>query len=140
MPHASMKWYGRAIGTATLGVLVMAFIAIGCRSGHDVVDVSGSDYGKTAHLAPGDTLLVTLATVPGTGYEWSITNAPCLRQTGEPQMGSPPGGRIGAAQNETFSFEAEGPACRGELRLDYFRPWEKSPAPAKSFRLKISVK
>jgi predicted secreted protein len=102
--------------------------------------VKEQDSGKSATIAPGDTLLVTLSTTPGTGYGWRVTDVSCLRQTADPQIEAAPSGLVGAPQNETFAFEATAAPCIGMVKLDYVRPWEKDESPAKTFGLKIAVR
>jgi predicted secreted protein len=101
--------------------------------------VKDADNGKTATLLRDDSLVVSLAATPGTGFGWRITESACLRQSAEPQFSPPPGGLAGAQQTETIVFQPVSAPCSGELDLAYSRPWEQV-APARTFRLSILVK
>jgi len=123
----------------SLITIAVVICASGCPSGHSEILVKAADSGKSARLATGDTLLVTLETTPGTGYGWRVTSAPCLREAADPLISAAASGLVGAPQNETFTFEAGASPCSGSLRLDYVRPWEQNHPSARTFILKLTV-
>jgi len=131
-----------------LFVLMVVFCAslISCsRSGDtapaNTTNVTDADNEHAVLLATGDTLVVALASTPGTGFGWKVAelDSKMLREIGTPEVipGSHP--MPGASATQVFHFQAVGAGSTG-LELDYVRPWEKGAAPARTFRLGVTVR
>lgn len=104
--------------------------------------LSEEDSGSTAQLRVGDTIDVTLAGNPTTGFTWETeaVDASVLKQLGEPEYVPDPHpvGVVGSGGKFTFRFEA---VASGQtlLRLVYHRPWETGVAPEKTFEVTVVV-
>jgi inhibitor of cysteine peptidase len=103
--------------------------------------VTDSDNGRTVTLNRAGTLIVALASTPGTGYGWTVSalDARVLKEIGKPRLihGAHP--MPGAPATQVFRFSAAG-AGSTRLELDYIRPWEKNVPPARIFRLDVTVR
>jgi inhibitor of cysteine peptidase len=142
-----------------LGVVVLVagvvWLAAGCGAGEpaDEVPAEGpagevvlraEDDGGEVALAVGQTLVVTLASNPTTGYGWQVAEGPgpVLAQVGEavyqeaPQEGTP---LVGVGGTETFRFEGKD-AGQTTLRLEYRRPWEEGVDPVETFTVAVVVR
>lgn len=146
--RARRRQFPVAGGRLVLCVLAVAFFAslISCsRSGDSVAGnttkVTDADNEHAVLLTTGDTLVVALASTPGTGFGWKIADldSKMLREIGTPEVipGSHP--MPGAPATQVFHFQAIGGGSTG-LELDYVRPWEKGAAPARSFKLGVTVR
>lgn len=103
------------------------------------VTVSQSDNGSHQSLVPGDTFVVRLKSNLTTGYRWSVTTAdPTLLRKKPEQYKRPVPGKVGQGGVQIFMFTALKPGETSVL-LGYSRPFEKHAAPAKTFRVEISV-
>lgn len=103
-----------------------------------VVDVDEGSAGKTIELAAGQSLVVSLAATPSTGFDWDVVKAPPALAA--PEMGFVKGGeQPGAAGKRrlTFAVKSALPAGEHELVLGYARSFEKGVAPFKTFKLKL---
>ena len=107
----------------------------------EAVCLTEKDAGRKVALKVGDTLEVTLAANPTTGYNWFVEKmkSGALKQEGEPAFKPDAPGRIGAGGKMTFKFQA---VAAGEtaLKFGYKRPWEKKEPPAKTFEVNVTVK
>ena len=119
---------------------------ISCSRGGDAApasttNVTDADNEHAVLLANRDTLVVSLASTPGTGFGWKVAelDTKMLREIGTPEVipGSHP--MPGAPATQVFHFQAVGSGSTG-LELDYVRPWEKGAAPARTFKLGITVR
>ncbi|GAB2707625.1 protease inhibitor I42 family protein [Nocardia thraciensis] len=104
--------------------------------------VTGDFDGKEVSLVPGQTLEVSLAANPTTGYQWELValDQTILAQVGEPEFrpAAESGNVVGAGGNSIWRFVAEAPGGT-ELRMGYARPWEQGSEPAEGFTLKVAV-
>ncbi len=105
------------------------------------VVVTKADADKTVMVAPGQTLEVVLDANPSTGYTWTIASAPeFLKSEGEPTFASESAsGVVGAGGKQTLTFSVTA-AGKGELSLNYVRPWETTTAPAETFKVDVESK
>jgi inhibitor of cysteine peptidase len=135
---------------ARFAVLVLAMVSfsslISCsRSGDSMpagtTNVTDADNEHAVILAVGDTLVVSLATTPGTGFGWKMAelDGKMLRAVGTPEVIPNAHPMPGAPATQVFHFQAVGAGSTG-LELDYLRPWEKSAAPARTFHLGVTVR
>ena len=122
-------------------VLLLASLIL-CGAGQafaEPIKLIGSDSGRTINMKIGDCLNIILDGNPTTGYIWEEASQlpPVLKQYKRMEF-VPRSKLIGSGGRSTFYYKA---AARGskELKLVYRRPWEKQ-APARTFKLKVSVK
>ncbi len=106
------------------------------------VTVTGDFDGKEVSLVSGQTLEVSLAANPTTGYQWELgaLDQTILAQVGEPEFrpAAESGNIVGAGGNSIWRFVAKAPGGT-ELRMGYARPWEQGSEPAEHFTLKVAV-
>jgi inhibitor of cysteine peptidase len=108
------------------------------------VVLGGEDNGGQVALSVGQSLVVTLASNPTTGYSWQVAEGTgtVLAQVGEaiyretPQEGTP---LVGVGGTETFRFEARA-AGQTSLLLEYRRPWEETVEPVETFSVDVVVR
>ena len=107
----------------------------------ETVCLTDKDAGRQVSLKVGDTLEVSLAANPTTGYNWfqAETRFRVLKPDGEPVFKPEAPDRMGAGGRMTFKFRA---VAAGEtaLKLYYKRPWEKKEPPDKTFKVTVTVK
>ncbi len=100
------------------------------------IALTAADNGTVVSMSTGNTLTVTLAGNPTTGYAWEIAavDAAVLAPAGEPQYVSddPPAGAgediVGGGGTYTFTFTAVAPGDT-TLSLVYRRPFEPDDTP-----------
>jgi len=109
--------------------------------GGETVCVTEKDAGRKVSLKVGETLEVTLAANPTTGYNWfvGVMKTGVLKQEGERAFKSDAPDRMGAGGKTTLRFRAVA-AGETELKLHYKRPWEKKEPPDETFKVKVTVK
>jgi inhibitor of cysteine peptidase len=103
--------------------------------------VTQTDADKTVTATPGQTIEVVLDANPSTGYTWIVASTPeFLKSQGEPTFASQAeSGVVGAGGKQTLKFTVTAPG-KGELSLDYVRPWETGTAPAETFKAQVEAK
>lgn len=134
----------------TLAVVVMMAAVLGACGSKDegpsgsapTGDVTVTASGPAA-LKVGQTLVVTLASNPSTGYSWTISGAPdgaVLTQDGDitytpsnPDVVMP-----GSGGSETVRFTATA-AGTTTIVLDYRRPWETDVPPVETVTIDVTV-
>jgi inhibitor of cysteine peptidase len=124
-----------------IALLLLSVWCAGCP--HKAVTVAaGQEYdGRTIKLQAGDSVKLSLAENPTTGYRWEFLAKP------EPQcvivsdayVANPAMNQIGGGGAHVWEFRTEKKGT-GTLKLGYRRPWEKDAAPAKTFTLILVVK
>lgn len=89
-------------------------------------------------LQIGDTLRIVLAATPSTGYSWHVASATAALKamSSSNRPGTPQ--RPGAAGTQTLVLKAVTPG-KGNLVLDYSRPWEKGKPAARQYAIAVSV-
>lgn len=103
------------------------------------LEINADNSGQTITLALGQTLVLSLPTNAGTGFQWKTVRVPdFLTPMGEPEFKSN-GQRVGAGGVTIWRLQATSPGHEG-LVLDYRRIWEKEVAPAKTVRYTIIVR
>ena len=141
-------WRGRAgRGYLVLIVLAAALALIPASSrganaaAGNTIRVTDADNGRTVTIASGDTLVVSLASTPGTGFGWKVAQIDdkVLRKTGAPELIHLPNPMPGAPATQVFRFVATGGGSTG-LELEYVRPWEHGTPPARTFKLGVTVR
>ena len=96
---------------------------------------------RTVTMNVGDTLQVSLASNPSTGFGWApdmqITNAAVMAQAGHEVLG-PVAGRLGAASREVWALQAIGPGTT-TVSTTYGRPWPGGEKDAWTFTAEVTV-
>ncbi len=110
------------------------------------ITLSEKDEGRQIDLVEGQSLAISLAANPSTGYRWQTVevNPALLLQTQKARFR--PGLRaidstqpiVGAPGIQVMRFAALA-AGLSELRFVYRRPWEKNEPPLKSYALKVNA-
>ena len=134
---------------AALAVTMTAGAALGgCGQMPDADTTSAHTVTLTASgpatLAVGDTLAITLAANPSTGYSWTLATAPdaaVLAAAGEPaytpdRTDGPP--MPGAGGKTTFRLVAAGVGTT-RVVLTYRRGWETDVPPAETVTVDVTV-
>ena len=102
--------------------------------------VGASQAGQQINLKRGASLLVRLQANPSTGYSWSVIGDPAplsfVSSKNETAQQNQP--RTGAPGMQVLRFKANVPGTV-ELTLGYRRPWEKETAPAKTFKIHVTI-
>ena len=120
-------------------LLISSGTLLGCNP-RRTVSIGEAENGKTVELNAGDTLTISLAGNPTTGYNWYVASvdANILKQQGEPVF-SASSNLVGAGGTLTLTFQA---ALAGQtsLVLDYKRIWETGVPPAQIYSVTVVVK
>jgi inhibitor of cysteine peptidase len=134
---------GIAIPFALIACMAVAACGNGDRSAGDPVTLAAADSGRTVSAAVGQEIVLTLATTPGTGYSWMLTDsaAPMLRLVEGTAVtrDSAMEGRVGAPASATWRFRAD-TAGSGTVRLEYRRPWERDAPAARLYEVNVAVR
>ena len=119
------------VPSALVGIFLLAQ---GCAT----APIASSD--RDVIVSEGSTFEVVLGGHAGTGYSWTVDGAyaptvELLRR--EPRDSAEhPGGVPGAGEPQTFVFLARRSGTV-TLHFTYARPWEKSPLPARTYRVQV---
>lgn len=117
--------------------LVLLLGAAGCNG--KTIKVDETMNGQTIEVQTGDTIAVTLAGNPTTGFSWVVSDldAAILSQQGEAEFKAD-SNLLGSGGMVTTNFKAEGPGTVA-LTLSYMRAWE-SVQPLQVFTVTVEVK
>jgi inhibitor of cysteine peptidase len=125
-----------------LGFLILLPPAFGADESAplNLINATESDNGSTVKLQSGEGLSISLAITTGTGYSWRVAHVDrkVLRPGGAPTLVKNAYPMPGATATQVFRFMVTGLGTT-QLELDYVRPWEKGVAPARIFRLDVTV-
>src|SRR6266702_3775821 len=103
--------------------------------------VTEKDNEGKVTVIKGKELLVSLDIIQGTGYTWEVAKKDDkqLEKVGDPTIEKAQKGVVGGKAQQVFRFKA---AEKGDttLELNYRRPFEKDKDPAKTFKIKVTVK
>jgi len=128
-------------GRAPEGGLTLTAGPVGGRPEFAVAfDLGAEDDGREIELGRGESLAITLASNPTTGYRWEVIEVEerVLPPVGESEF-RPESDGIGAPGVEIFRFKAMD-AGQTTLNLVYHRPWEEDVAPLNTFSLQVIVR
>lgn len=127
------------LSTLGLALILSALIFTGCGPAKEV-EVDASANGSQIDLHKGQTLVITLASNPTTGYQWEVIelDESILRQMGEAEFQSE-SDLPGSGGVEIFRFQAVS-AGQAALELVYHRPWEEDEEPLETFSLQVVVR
>ncbi len=142
-----------AIGAAviTLALATAGLVFAGCASDKEsdvdtpTMALTESDNGASLTVGVGDTITITLAGNPTTGYSWEsdLSEADVALLTlvgGEPtyQADETDTDVVGAGGTYTFTFEAAA-AGQAELKLKYWRSFEAQAEPLETFTIYLTI-
>jgi inhibitor of cysteine peptidase len=156
------RWAGVLLATVTLLALALASSAQSSSPPPEPpsppeIQIGAQDNGRQVRIHEGQTLVISLAANPSTGYGWepehaglSAAAAPILIQVGSEYLPTEPSGQpgnlsevggsllLGVPATQVLRFV---PAAEGKttLRLLYRRPWEKNLAPSAQFSLDVEA-
>ena len=101
--------------------------------------ISAEDNGGQVTLEVGQTLVLTLASNPTTGYEWEIAeiDEAILKETHHEYKADWPV-LIGSGGKEIWRFQAQSSGST-TLSLEYRRSWEKAE-PIETFGVEVVVR
>ena len=126
----------------TIPVLLFSFFLLVCLSscGGKIVKLDENSNGQTIELNKGQTLSISLQGNPTTGYNWELAEVDqsILKPMGEADYKSD-SMLIGSGGVYTFKFEALDSGTT-DLKLIYFRSFEKDTPPINTFELNVTVK
>lgn len=110
-----------------------------CDATRAIYSLSDEANGQTLVVAVGDTLAVSLASNPTTGYEWEVLTIDpvILRFDGKSYAGSFPAA-VGSGGAETLCFTALAQGST-QLALMYHRPFETGIPPLETFAISLEV-
>lgn len=125
---------------ATLIILVSVLLCVSLTAcGGKNIRIAEAYNGQTLSLKQGDTLTLSLAGNPTTGYNWELNelDQSILEQQGETEYkaGST---LLGAGGVYTFTFKAVAPGST-TLMVIYYRSFEKDVPPIDTFEMTITV-
>lgn len=108
-----------------------------------IVNDQETNSGSQINLSVGDQLSVTLDSNATTGYSWNlsaISDASVIAKISDeyiaPTPSDPP--LAGQGGQEVWTFEALD-AGTATISMQYIRPWETEPEPAKTFEITVTV-
>src|SRR5690242_1201136 len=103
------------------------------------IQVTEDDQGKYFTLAPGDSLIIVLASNPSTGYAWEVKSVdhPVLLLAGEPVFKAD-SDKLGAPGKTTLILNGVTTGSQA-LTLLYQRSFEKDAKPLKTFTINVTI-
>jgi inhibitor of cysteine peptidase len=127
-----------------LDLIVLLLLSVCCAAcPHKPVTITADmNYdGRTLTMQSGDSVELSLAENPTTGYKWEFLAKPdpiCVI-VNDAYVANPALNSVGGGGAHDWEVRA---ATRGtgKVSLGYRRPWEKDSAPAKTFTLTLVVK
>ena len=123
-------------------LLVLAACVGGAAANQDnkTVTITEKDTDGKIKLSKGDTLVLKLPVQGGTGFTWVLAknDKDKIKQIGKEETEKPEKPLPGARVMRVWRFNAEA-AGTTELELHYKRPFEKDKAPAKTFKVILTI-
>jgi inhibitor of cysteine peptidase len=131
----------RVLVTVSIGVLLAVALS-GCGSTtSSTVELTARDGGSLQTIAVGQSIRISLDSNPSTGYRWEIDGAvpPILEESGAAQYVGGATSAPGAGGTEVWTFVGKS-AGAGTLKLKYWRSFEPTATPAKTFEVSVDVR
>jgi inhibitor of cysteine peptidase len=102
--------------------------------------LSEADNEANVTIAKGSTLVIRLAANPSTGYSWQLGGDPKLLSLDPTKFEPAKSDKrlVGSPEVQVMQFKAKDSGT-ASLVLEYRRPWEKNVAPAKTFKVQVTV-
>jgi inhibitor of cysteine peptidase len=132
-----------------IAVLALSLPACGPTAKDVAVQVPESDFAANQNqtrdagsIKTGDTITVTVASNPTTGFEWElagISDPAVIAQDGESEYVPPETSALGAGGQEVWHFETlkKGSSL---ISLSYSRPWEGDEKAERTLEISVIVK
>lgn len=104
------------------------------------VKIGDTDNGSQVTLEVGQTLVLSLASNPTTGYQWGIAelDEAILRETDHQYKADWPV-TIGSGGKEVWRFQALNSGTT-RLSLEYTRPWEENAEAIQTYTVEVMVR
>jgi inhibitor of cysteine peptidase len=130
----------RAMELGLIGIVLVGSLIACAPKSPAPLEVGSADAGSIQTLAVGQQLRVSLDSNPTTGYRWAVdgTLPPGLEQMGESKY-TARSSAIGAGGVEVWTFIGKSVGT-GTLKLKYWRSFEPTVAPVKTFEVGIDVR
>jgi inhibitor of cysteine peptidase len=113
--------------------------ALAAESDGPPLTLTTQDNGREVSVGVGNTVVLRLEAIPGTGYGWQVVRngAPQLQQEGAPVF--EPKNRMGegGAEDEVFQFRVQRSGTT-DLELQYRRPSDTRSTAIKTFKIRIT--
>jgi len=115
--------------------IVFSFFLGACSA--SCLTLTEKDNDSTVSLIAGQSLIITLASNPSTGYSWNIVSIDpaLLKQVGEKEY-KQESDRKGGGGHTIFRFRGTGKG-KLSLKLAYYQGWEKNSSYEKTFTVTI---
>jgi len=123
-----------------LGLLLLAAIAACGSKPASPIELTGTSNAPQQALAVGQQLKITLDSNPSTGYRWAVDGAvpPQLQQVAEASYDGT-ANMPGAGGTEVWTFVGKS-AGTGALKLKYWRSFEPTATPVRTFKVSVDVR
>jgi inhibitor of cysteine peptidase len=138
----------KLIFAGLIAIMALALPACTTTPKEVAVQVSYDDFMQSTHLVReikagvGDTIKVTVASNPTTGYTWALagfSDPEVLVQEGEPDYIPPESNLIGAGGQSVWTFKAVKKGA-SRISLEYSQPWAGGDKAAWTLGISVSVK
>ena len=128
-------------GVLLAACLVVCVVVSACTTGPKAaIDLTAKDSGSKQTLAVGQQLRVTLDANPTTGYQWAVDGSLPAQLT---QVGSAAytshSTAIGGGGSDLWTFVGASTGT-GSLKLKYWRSFEPTATPVKTFEVQVDVR
>lgn len=120
-------------------LVIVGSLLFGCTP-RRTIPIGEAENGRTVEMNAGDTLKISLAGNPTTGYNWYVASVDTdvLQQVGESVFVAS-SNAMGAGGIITLSFQAS-IAGQTSLMLEYKRAWETGVSPLQTYSVMVVVK
>jgi inhibitor of cysteine peptidase len=134
--RSSERWRVELIAIA---IVLLSVWSAGCPHKAVTITADKNYDGRTTRLGVGDTVKLSLAENPTTGYRWEILAKaePACVVVSDAYVANPAMNQIGGGGAHEWEIRAVKKGT-GTLKLGYRRPWEKDAA--RTFTLVMVVK
>ncbi len=115
--------------TRLLLVAVLVLVSGSC-GGSGTRKLTALDSGTRVAIATGDVVEVSLTSNQSTGYHWDTVAVPAVLTLNSDEYVEPDANLVGASGTRVITFDALAKGA-GILRLEYVRPFDDPPVPAR---------
>lgn len=132
-------------GRKVAGLIALAIavgVAIGpsgCSGAPEPLELTAAQSGSTQKVAVGQEIRISLEANPTTGYQWAVDgDVPAqLEQVGDPVF-TAASSAMGAGGTEVWTYSVRS-AGSGTLKMKYWRSFEPTAAPVKTFSVTVQA-
>lgn len=135
-----MAHVGRVVALGFIGVVLVGPLVACAPKTTSPLELASARSGSRQTLAVGQQLKISLDSNPTTGYRWAVdgTLPPQLEQVGQSKY-TAQSSAIGAAGVEVWTFVGKSVGT-GALKLKYWRSFEPTAAPFRTFEVGVEVR